>query len=212
MFIQGFFCSFLLAPYSKFIASPRRSGYPRGNRHQKMVDWPVSVITDWSLPSGLSMASQFQTLVSQKLFLAKTLLAVQEQSDQPAEREAANQGASELMLRARQLLLAMIAELYQHRRSVPQNLAELNALISDEAPEIAELAHLARLKESWWSRLDELEASQTKPPEKQKTVSAENIIAVAVASGPDKSIEALKSIIEPMKQFADTVAERHNEW
>lgn len=177
-----------------------------------MLDWPVSVITDWSLSSGLSMASQFQTLVSQKLFLARTLLAVQEHSDQSAEREAANQGASELLLRARQLLLAMIADLYQHRRSAPQNLAELSTLISDEAPEIAELTGLARLKGSWWSRLDELEACQTKPPEKQKTVSTENIIAVAVAAGPDKSIEALRGIIEPMKQYADTVAERHNEW
>ncbi|SFM16854.1 DUF6586 family protein [Marinobacter zhejiangensis] len=158
------------------------------------------------------MASQFQFLVSQKLFLAKTLLATQERSSHQAEREAMNQGAVELMLRARRLLLAMISDFYQHRGSSPTDLATLSALIGDDAAEIVELAHLITQPGNWWARLDELEAGQDKPPAKQKTVSAENIIAVSVASGPDRSPDSLADVIDTMKRFSDTVAERHNEW
>ena len=73
------------------------------------------------------MASQWHSLVSQKLFLARTLLQpldrptdeAQEQRPNEAEqalrREAAIQGAIELLLRSRKLLLVMVARLYQRK-------------------------------------------------------------------------------------------------
>lgn len=158
------------------------------------------------------MASQWQTLVSQKLYLAKTLLAAQERCEHQAEREASNQGAIELLLRSRQLLLAMIADFYQHRHQQPRSLQELLNLVGHDAPEVIELDTLSRQRDSWWHRLEELEAAQGKPPAKQKSVSADNIIAVAAASGPDRSSETLQDVIGSMKLFSDTVAERHNEW
>ena len=77
------------------------------------------------------MASQWHSLVSQKLFLARTLLQpldrptdeAQEQRPNEAEqalrREAAIQGAIELLLRSRKLLLVMVARLYQRKSEEP---------------------------------------------------------------------------------------------
>lgn len=158
------------------------------------------------------MASQWQTQVSQKLFLAKTLLAIQEASEHQAEREASNQGAIELTLRARKLLLAMIADFYQHKNQAPRDLDELVVLLGPELPEIIELESLARQSGSWWQQLEQLEWMQSRPPAKQKTISDENIIAVSVASGPDRTATTLTGLVTALKRFTDSVAERHNEW
>ncbi|MGM0767120.1 MAG: DUF6586 family protein [Pseudomonadota bacterium] len=164
------------------------------------------------------MASQWYSLVSQKLFMARTLLRqaentpVTEDSAAALQREALIQGAIELTLRARRLLLVMIANLYQHRNSEPESLDALSLLIGEETPETGELGELARKAGSWWQHLDQLEITQGRPPATRKTVSAENIIAVSAASGPDRSLPALNASLNALKQFADTLEERHSEW
>ncbi|PTB98407.1 hypothetical protein C9993_07860, partial [Marinobacter sp. Z-F4-2] len=87
------------------------------------------------------MASQWHSLVSQKLFLARTLLqpldrptdeALEQrpnEAEQALRREAAIQGAIELLLRSRKLLLVMVARLYQRKSEEPSTLDELVALI-----------------------------------------------------------------------------------
>ncbi|WP_297792112.1 DUF6586 family protein [uncultured Marinobacter sp.] len=165
------------------------------------------------------MASQWHSLVSQKLFLARTLLR-QADSDTNAEvdsyralqREAAIQGAIELSLRARTLLLVMIARLYQQKNEEPESLTALSALLGTELPEVAELLTLAHQPGSWWNLLDQLETSQSTPPAARKTVSAENIIAISAESGPDRSTPALNTLLDALKQFADTLEDRHSEW
>ena len=100
------------------------------------------------------MASQWHSLVSQKLFLARTLLQpldrptdeAQEQRPNEAEqalrREAAIQGAIELLLRSRKLLLVMVARLYQRKSEEPSTLDELVALIGPEPSEVGRLKEL----------------------------------------------------------------------
>jgi len=63
------------------------------------------------------MASQWHSLVSQKIFLARNLLGQLEHSDSVPTKEALLQGSIELGLRARKLTLVMIARVYQHKHS-----------------------------------------------------------------------------------------------
>lgn len=163
------------------------------------------------------MASQWHSLVSQKLYMARTLLQ-QADSDTDADsyrtlqREAATQGAIELALRARKLLLVMVARLYQQKNEEPESLTALSALLGTELPEVTELLALMHQPGSWWNLLDQLETSQSKPPAARKTVSAENIIAISAESGPDRSTPALNTLLDALKQFADTLEDRHSEW
>lgn len=158
------------------------------------------------------MASQWYTQISQKLYLAKTLLSLQETVTSPVEQEAANQGAIELALRARELILAMVAELYQHKHATPGNLESLISLIGPDLPEAVELDSLAGQPESWWFRLDQLDSALSQPPARKKSVSDDNIIAISVEAGPDRSIAAVQQILAAMKQYADALVERHQEW
>lgn len=178
-----------------------------------MVDWP-----DWNLIERLKanarslMASQWHTQISQKLYLAKTLLAHRETTDNPVEQEAASQGAIELMLRARIMVLTLVAELYQHKGASPNKLENLITLIGPDAPEAVELESLARQPANWWTHLDQLDRALAQPPAKKKSVSDDNIIAVSVDTGPDRSTATLLDIITAMKRYADSIAERHQEW
>lgn len=164
------------------------------------------------------MASQWYSLVSQKLFMARVLLRQAdrlpsgEDASDALQREAGIQGSIELALRARRLLLIMVAKLYQQKNSAPETLEALVALLGEDNPETAELLDLARKGGSWWNHLDQLEAAQGKPPATRKTVSAENIIAISADSGPDRSVPALGKVLDALKQFADTLEERHSEW
>lgn len=165
-----------------------------------------------------TMASQWHSLVSQKLFMARTLLrqvdsdASTADSYRALQREAAIQGTIELALRARSLLLVMIARVYQQKNEEPESLAALASLLGTELPEIAELLALAHQPGSWWNLLDQLDAAQGKPPATRKTASAENIIAVSAETGPDRSSQALNTLLDALKQFADTLEDRHSEW
>jgi len=158
------------------------------------------------------MASPWYSLVTQKLFLARVLL---EQADQPAEtarREALCQGAIELMLRARRLFLAMIAHYYQKPQAAPTTLDELAAQIGTAAPEVEKLSALATTRGSWWSHLEQLEARQSRPPAPRKAATADNLIAVAGDSGPDRSTEELRKTLTAFRQFAQDLDEWHSEW
>ncbi|KEF32987.1 hypothetical protein D777_00549 [Marinobacter nitratireducens] len=170
------------------------------------------------------MASQWHSQVSQKLFMARTLLKQAQNvpsaepeaqapgTDQALLREAAIQGATELMIRARRLLLNLIAQLYQHRSAEPATLAELAGLIGEETNEVRQLRELERQAGSWWNHLEQLETAQSRPAEPRKTVSADNIIAISAETGPDRSGTALLNTVGAMKIFADDLAEQHSEW
>ena len=105
------------------------------------------------------MASQWYSLVSQKLFLAKTLLQIPEQPAassnpihapvQKLQQEAVTQGSIELLLRTRRLLLVMIARFYQKRSEEPSSLAELANLVGEQTTETAQLRVLEQEAGSW---------------------------------------------------------------
>lgn len=158
------------------------------------------------------MASQWHSLISQKIFLARTLLSQRDQSDSIPAQEALWQGATELSLRSRQLLLTMIARFYQDRKSEPKSLGALRELLGDEVPEIAELEALATGSANWWGYLEQLEHYQSRPAAPKKTISDENIIAVAADTGPDRSSRTLNQALTDLKQFTDALEERHSEW
>ncbi|NMT64736.1 DUF6586 family protein [Marinobacter orientalis] len=158
------------------------------------------------------MASPWHSLVSQKIFLARTLLEHLDGNDPVPMREALTQGAVELALRARKLILVMIARMYQDKEGQPGNLTALTELLGDDIPETAELNVLAMDTGSWWNHLEQLERHQGNPPVARKTVSDENVIAVSADTGPDRSKEALKQTLSAIKHFTDTLEERHSEW
>ncbi|KMQ74967.1 DUF6586 family protein [Marinobacter subterrani] len=170
------------------------------------------------------MASQWHSLVSQKLFLARTLLGqldrftaqneeyAPNEAEQALRREAAIQGAIELILRSRRLLLVMIARLYQEKSREPSTLTELASVIGEESREIDRLRELEHRAGSWWDHLDQLETAQGRPPATRKTVSTENIIAISTDSGPDRSAPALLKTLNAVKNFADDLEEQHSEW
>ena len=170
------------------------------------------------------MASQWHSLVSQKLFLARTLLGqldratapnnepAPNEAEQALRREAAIQGATELLLRSRGLLLVMIARLYQKKSAEPSTLDELAKAIGEESNEVNRLREIEHSAGSWWNHLDQLEMAQGRPPATRKTVSTENIIAVSADSGPDRSVPALLKTLNALKHFADDLEEQHSEW
>ncbi|TGN41213.1 DUF6586 family protein [Marinobacter confluentis] len=158
------------------------------------------------------MASQWHSLVSQKVFLARTLLSQRDRVDSVHGQEAMWQGAVELALRSRQLLMVMVARLYQEKRAEPGSLDALRALLGENIPEITELEALDAGASNWWVYLNQLEHYQTRPPAAKKTVSDENIIAVAADTGPDRSSKALEQALADLKHFIDALEERHSEW
>lgn len=168
------------------------------------------------------MASQWYSLVSQKLFLARTLLETPTETDdtgnpvltpvQKLQYEAATQGSIELLLRARRLLLVMIARFYQKRSEEPSSLEELASLIGEQTTETGQLRTLEQEAGSWWNCLDQLETAQSRPAATRKTVNAENIIAVSAESGPDRSAQSLMKTLNAIKKFADNLEEQHGEW
>ncbi|MEX0605963.1 MAG: DUF6586 family protein [Marinobacter sp.] len=158
------------------------------------------------------MSSDWHTLTSQKLFLAETLIKISQQAPDRGTGEATLQGAIELTLRARKSLLSAIAQHYQHKSARPESLEELQGLIGKEAPETVQLEAIAHQTGSWWNHLDQLETSQGKPPSKKKTITEDNIIAVAIDTGPDRSATSLANSLAAMKRYLTTLTERHDEW
>ncbi|MCH8496928.1 MAG: hypothetical protein LAT63_00490 [Marinobacter sp.] len=157
------------------------------------------------------MAPEWFSLVSQKLFLAEQLIDRCEHTAQPLQ-EAQLQGSIELIARARQTLLSLVAQLYQHRQVQPENLPELLAWLEPAVPEYHELTELSQALDGWWLQLDALIQHQQRPPQKKKQVSDENIIAISVQTGPDRTKSALLAIISAMKSYVKTLEARHAEW
>ena len=158
------------------------------------------------------MTSQWHSLISQKVFLAKTLLSERDRQASTPIQEALFQGAVELSLRSRQLLLVMLARMYQDKQNMPVSINELRNLLGGTAPEIDELEALETNTKSWWAYLDQVADHQTRPPKAKKTISDDNIIAVSVDNGPDRSSKALVQALDHLKNFTDALAERHSEW
>ncbi|GGC75536.1 DUF6586 family protein [Marinobacter halophilus] len=166
------------------------------------------------------MASQWYSLVSQKLFLASTLLTRLESDggnentsrNPAADKEALSQGATELLLRARKLLLIMIARCHQHKAGKPDSLTELEALFPYEVHEVQLLKALSDTAGSWWHHLDQLEEALSQPHVTRKNVTTENIIAISVEQGPDRSPAALKHTLAAITRLARSIEDQHGEW
>ncbi|HET8850258.1 MAG TPA: DUF6586 family protein [Marinobacter sp.] len=164
------------------------------------------------------MASQWYSLVSQKLYLAKALLEQRASMDSATEapppllNEALTQGCVELLLRARQALLVMIARHHQHKQASPATLSELRALLPEDAYEVTTLDALATDGQSWWSHLAQLERAQSQPPATRKSVSADNIIAISAETGPDRSTSTLAATRNALSAFARELEEQNSEW
>ena len=158
------------------------------------------------------MTLEWMTLASQQLFLARTLLQSQSRTEDRLQREAIRQGATELALRARCNVLKQLAQFYQHDANTVDSLASLASVASAEIPELEQLSVLAQQAGSWWNHLDQLERDQASPPTRKKTISDDNIIAISLNTGPDRSVETLAASLESLKQFMATLTDRHDEW
>lgn len=157
------------------------------------------------------MSAQWQTLVSQKIYLASHLARLSRDQASATDREAMLQGALELALRARRLMLTLVARFHQHKQADPDSLEALCAIIAG-TPDADLLTSLARTPGSWWQHLDQLEMTQSEPPRQRKTAPGENVIAVSAAAGPDRSANGLLDTLAAMKAFTTDLDERHAEW
>jgi len=158
------------------------------------------------------MSIAHSRLSRERLFLARTLLKQARSAETPVIGEALVQGATELALRARELLLVTIARYYQHKTEVPGSLAELADLIGSDAAEVIELNDEARVASGWWTLLDALDRFQSEPAKPKKSVSDDNIIAISASQGPDRSIATLESVVQQMEGALNRVVQRHDEW
>lgn len=165
------------------------------------------------------MAQQWPFLVNEKLFLARTLLERLEQTPNSsaaampiAEQKALEQGAIELLLRGRQLLLIAIARLHQNKTAMPASIEQLEALFPYPVAETEQLREFAATAGSWWQHLAELEAALSKPSEATKHKASDNLIAVSADHGPDRSCKALRNSLSAMAQFVRVLTEQHSEY
>ncbi|PPK52009.1 DUF6586 family protein [Marinobacter persicus] len=167
------------------------------------------------------MASKWSSVVSQKLYLAKVLLAQLEQIDSGAlpdgqppavARQALAQASAEMLLRAQRALLVMVARYHQHKTANPASLTELKELFAYEVPDVGALEELANDKTGWWAQLAELDKALGEPAAAPKAIAEENLIAVAADEGADFSPSALERIRSAMASFARELDEQHSEW
>jgi len=167
------------------------------------------------------MASQWYSLVSQKLYLAKVLMAQLEQAEDTAmanghppaiAKQALAQASAEMLIRAQKALLVMLARYHQHKNEKPQTLEQLKALFSYEAADINDLEQLASDNRSWWVHLEQLNKVLGEPAAPRKAVATENVIAVAASEEADFSPQALERTRSALSVFARELEERHSEW
>jgi len=167
------------------------------------------------------MASQWYSLVSQKLSLAKLLLTQLQQAEEVAMadgrppamvKQALAQASAEMLIRAQRSLLIMLAHCHQHKTEKPQTLAELKALFSYEVADITDLEQLACDNRSWWTHLEQLDKALSEPAAPRKATTTENVIAVAAAEDTDFSVPALEKTRSAMAAFARELEEKHSEW
>src|SRR5690606_39859566 len=69
---------------------------------------------------------------------------------------------AEVLLRARDVLLTMVARLHQKKTETPHSLAELKALFDYDVAEVETLDSLAQQRDSWWNHLVQLDRKSTR--------------------------------------------------
>lgn len=159
------------------------------------------------------MASEWPSFVRQKVTLANALVDMADEQDIAVRQEAALQGAIALLRDAQQALLTLVAEYYQKPDQHPRNADELADCLQQSSPETAELARLEADAGSWWRHIDQLAAQDQRPvPRRQATARSENMIAVSVASEPDRSMKALKDSADALRSYLEILEQRHAEW
>lgn len=187
-------------------------GIMRGHIQERSPSFPSESV------SRYPMASKWYSVVSQKLYLAKVLLAQLESGALPdgqppaVAKQALSQASAEMLLRAQRALLVMVARYHQHKTANPASLAELQELFAYEVPDVAALTELATDKTGWWAQLAELDKALGEPAATPKAVAEENLIAVAADDGADFSPLALERIRSAMASFARELDEQHSEW
>lgn len=157
------------------------------------------------------MPAEWHTLTARTLFLAEQLMHMASRQSQAAEREACLQGAIELALRGRQLLLTLVARYYQQTHPQPASLEELTGL-TGLVPEVEALSELARQSGSWWQRLSRLAAGTQAPPRPKKSLPDARIIAISDAPEADQAEAILTDALKAMKTFLAHLKEHHAEW
>ena len=164
------------------------------------------------------MTSQWYSVVSQKLHLARVLL-VQEERGVPVDNQppavlsqAMTQATAEMLLRAQQALLVMVARYHQHKQAQPRSLSELESLFAYPVPDVEALQQLAADPNSWWNHLAKLDKALSEPATPRKQAAAENVIAIASEPETDFSPAALEKTRSAMAAFSRELADQHSEW
>lgn len=166
------------------------------------------------ISSEIRMFSKWHSLAQQKLFLARELIkdAVSRPDSPVTLQEAHRQGAVQLMLQARRLMLVVVAQLYQHRVEQVASLDALAQWVGEDNSDYEALLTLSRQSGSWWYRLEQYAGWFERPVPERKVVSDDNLIAFAADTGPDVSYEQLLSVIDAAKAWLHALMERHGEW
>lgn len=154
------------------------------------------------------------SLLREKLTLAGQLVGLLEATGHRKTvmaSEALVQGTVALVAEARDILLNLVAESVGDDASDVDSLATLRARVGDQPGEVQVLSAAAAASDSWWSRLEALQARQQEPGRRASRPRDPELIAVAVA-GPDCSPKALRSLISDFRDYFETFVERHNQW
>lgn len=158
------------------------------------------------------MASDQRSLLSTKLFLASRLMSMRAQAQSRADQEACWQGAAELAVRARSLLLETIAGFYQHKKSKPENLEALIRLVGEEASEVQQLQELAVDSSSWWQQISRIEKALLSADRSHAKPIEDNMIMAVDTTTDPRSPELIQRAIADLKHFLESLAERHDEF
>lgn len=162
------------------------------------------------------MVTKWQSLTKQKLFLSGKLLALadeaQQTDDDPVRYRACLEGALALTLEGRSLLLTTVAAIYQKKADIITTLSGLTSQVGDDNTDYQDLMQLARRPDSWWSLLSHFEHGSLHPPKEQKSIPNDNIIAIAIETAPQLTIESLSAVNQAMSGWLTELCERHSEW
>lgn len=156
------------------------------------------------------------SLLREKLTLARQVLRMAEESgplNPVTTNEGLIQGAVALLGEARIVLLGLVAETCPDvTRSGKESLPELLAAAGEETPgELQVLEGLSRDPGSWWARLETFLTWQRTPGHRSGRPREEGLIAVA-DTGPDRSPEALQTLVREFQDYFEAFVERHDQW
>lgn len=163
------------------------------------------------------MQNAWLTLSKQQVYLAQKLLLDKSRVEHPATDDKALdlaiRHASILLLNAaRQSLLSAVAFAHQQHKTEVLSLDSLRTLLGEDNADYSFLHDLTLQKDSWWSKLENLLHEILKPAKPQKTVTSDNIIAIAHDHAPDASTPQVLAIATALKADLHDFQERHHEW